>query len=47
MPGGGQAGAQGARGAGAPQFRPNPGLAYCIGYMNALLKAAQSNKGKA
>ena len=47
MPGGRQAGAPGARGAGAPQFRPNPGLAYCIGYMNALLKAVQSNKRKA
>lgn len=47
VPGGRQAGAQGARGAGAPQFRPNPGLAYCIGYMNALLKAVQSNKRKA
>jgi mannonate dehydratase len=47
VPGGRQAGAQGARDAGTPQFRPNPGLAYCIGYMNALLKAAQSNKGKA
>jgi mannonate dehydratase len=49
IPGVGQTpgGAQAARGAGAPQFRPNPGLAYCIGYMNALLKAAQSNKGRA
>jgi mannonate dehydratase len=42
------AGPQGAggRGAGAAQFRPNPGLAYSIAYMNALLKAAQSNRGK-
>lgn len=42
-----QGGAPAARGAGAPQFRPNPGLAYCIAYMTALLKAAQSNQGKA
>jgi D-mannonate dehydratase len=47
MPGGRQAGAQGAQCTDAPQFRPNPGLAYCIGYMNAPLKAAQSVKGKA
>ena len=42
------AGPQGAggRSAGAGQFRPNPGLAYSIAYMNALLKAAQSNRGK-
>jgi mannonate dehydratase len=39
------AGGQG-RGGGAGQFRPNPGLAYCIGYMNALLKAVQSEKGR-
>ncbi len=26
-------------------FRPNPGLAYCIGYMNATLKAVQSERG--
>jgi mannonate dehydratase len=32
------------RGAGgeAPAFRPNPGLAYLIGSMQAMLKAAQS-----
>jgi mannonate dehydratase len=28
------------------QFRPSPGLAYSIGYMNATLKAVQSNRGK-
>ena len=43
------AGAQGAarEGSGAGQLRPSPGLAYSIGYINALLKAAMSNKGKA
>jgi mannonate dehydratase len=35
------------RGSGGGGFRPNAGLAYCIGYMNALLKAVQSEKGKA
>jgi mannonate dehydratase len=29
------------------QLRPSPGLAYSIGYLNATLKAAQSNRGKA
>ena len=28
-------------------FRPSPGLAYSLGYMNATLKAAQSNRRKA
>jgi hypothetical protein len=28
------------------QFRPSPGLAYSIGYLNATLKAAQTNRGK-
>jgi D-mannonate dehydratase len=31
----------------AGQFRPSPGLAYSIGYLNATLKAAQTNRGKA
>ncbi len=35
------------RDSGAGQYRPNAGLAYCIGYMNALLKAVQSEKGRA
>ena len=41
-------GARGARGA-APAQSPglNPGLAYSIGYLNATLKAAQSNRRKA
>ena len=29
------------------EFRPSPGLAYSLGYMNATLKAAQANRGKA
>jgi mannonate dehydratase len=29
------------------EFRPSPGLAYSLGYMNATLKAAQSNRRKA
>jgi mannonate dehydratase len=29
------------------QFQPNPGLAYSIGYLNATLKAALSNRRKA
>jgi mannonate dehydratase len=41
-PGGGQR-----RGGGAGEYRPNPGLAYSIAYMRALLKAVQSEKGKA
>jgi mannonate dehydratase len=39
-------GAQG-RGAGAGQYRPSAGLAYSIAYMNALLRAVQSEKGRA
>jgi mannonate dehydratase len=31
----------------AGQYRPNPGLAYSIGYLNATLKAALSNRRKA
>ena len=31
----------------AGQFRPNPGLAYSLGYLNATLKAALSNRRKA
>ena len=44
-----EGGARGtAGGGGAPQrFRPSPGLAYSIGYLNATLKAAQSNRRKA
>ena len=30
-----------------PQYRPNPGLAYLLGSMHAMLKAAQNHKGKA
>ena len=37
-----QAAAGGARGGGAGGFRANPGLAYLLGGMNAMLKAAQS-----
>jgi mannonate dehydratase len=29
---------------GAAEFRPSPGLAYSLGYLNATLKAVQSNK---
>jgi mannonate dehydratase len=32
---------------GPAEFRPSPGLAYSIGYMNALLKTIQSNRGRA
>jgi mannonate dehydratase len=45
MPGARPGGAE--RAPGAREFRPSPGLAYSIAYMNALLKAAQSAKGKA
>ena len=41
-PAGAQAAAGGARGGGAGGFRANPGLAYLLGGMNAMLKAAQS-----
>jgi mannonate dehydratase len=41
-PAGTQAAAGGARGGGAAGFRANPGLAYLLGGMNAMLKAAQS-----
>ncbi len=37
-------GTQGADAAG--QFQPSPGLAYSLGYLNATLKAALSNRGK-
>ncbi len=40
-PGGGQ------RRGGGGEYRPNPGLAYSIAYMRALLNAVQSEKGKA
>jgi hypothetical protein len=30
-----------------PPFRPNAGLAYLLGCMHAMLKAAQNHKGKA
>jgi mannonate dehydratase len=40
-------GGRGAGRGGAPQpFRPSPGLAYSIGYMNATVKAVLSNKGR-
>jgi mannonate dehydratase len=44
-----EGGARGAAGrGGAPQgFGPSPGLAYSIGYLNATLKAALSNRRKA
>jgi hypothetical protein len=29
---------------GTAEFRPSPGLAYSIGYLNATLKAVLSNK---
>ncbi len=49
-PPGGMPGPAG-RGGGAPggpsEFRPSPGLAYSIAYMRALLKAVQSERGKA
>ena len=41
--------AEGTQGAGrepAGQFQPSPGLAYSIGYLNATLKAAVSNRRK-
>jgi hypothetical protein len=31
----------------AGQFHPSPGLAYSLGYMNATLKAALTNRRKA
>jgi len=34
------------RGAGPQGFRPSPGLAYSIGFMNATLRAALSEKGR-
>jgi len=38
----------GGQGAGnPPQYRPNPGLAYLLGSMHAMLKSAQNHKGKA
>jgi mannonate dehydratase len=37
----------GAAQGGAPGFRPNPGLAYLLGSMQAMLKAAQSGMGTA
>jgi len=49
-PGGMQAAAGtrgGAPGGGPPEFRPSPGLAYSIAYMRALLRAVQSETGKA
>jgi mannonate dehydratase len=49
MPSAAQAGPRGGgRGAGAAGgFRANPGQAYLLAYMHALLKAAQSEKGRA
>jgi D-mannonate dehydratase len=41
------AGPQGAGSNPTGQFQPNPGLAYSIGYLNATLKAALSNRRKA
>jgi len=40
---------EGAAGGAAPAQspEPSPGLAYSIGYLNATLKAAQSNRRKA
>jgi mannonate dehydratase len=42
----GERGSGSAAGAGG-QYRPSPGLAYSIGYLNATLKAALSNQHKA
>ena len=36
----------GPRSGGARPFQPSPGLAYSIGYLNATVKAALSNKGR-
>jgi mannonate dehydratase len=44
---GAQPAASGRQGGGDPQFRPSPGLAYLIGSMNAMLKAALSHRGRA
>jgi D-mannonate dehydratase len=43
---GGQRSSASVAGAGR-QFRPSPGLAYSIGYLNATLRAALSNRHKA
>jgi mannonate dehydratase len=42
----GQQGRGGGGRQGGGEFRPSPGLAYLIGSMNAMLKAAQGNKGR-
>ena len=39
-------GTQGAGATATGQFRPSPGLAYSLGYLNATLKAALSNRRK-
>ena len=44
MPGGQQG--RGGGGGGQGQFRPNVGLAYLLGCMHSMLKAAQNHKGK-
>ncbi len=31
-------------GGGQPRYRPNPGLAYSMAYLNALFKTARSDK---
>ena len=45
MPGAQQG--RGGGGGGQGQFRPNVGLAYLLGCMHSMLKAAQNRKGKA
>ena len=44
-PGGGQGRGAGQAG-GPPQYRPNPGLAYLLGSMHAMHKAALNHKKK-
>ena len=47
IPGSQQGPGSGRQGGGdQSQFRPSPGLAYLLGSMNAMLKAAQSRKGR-
>jgi mannonate dehydratase len=47
MPSAAQRGVRGGGGGAAGGFRASAGQAYLLAYMNALLKTAQSNKGKA
>jgi mannonate dehydratase len=45
-PGGRQGRGAGAQGGGPPQYLPSPGLAYLLGSMHAMLKAALNHKRK-